>query len=866
MKRRFGLFVLIVLLGIVLILLLGGQSASRAAPQNPAPYQLYHPLFSKNVSGFNSALQLDNPTSQTVNITLTLYSASAVYSSTRTIDADNVLVVPAGSLNGVPDGNYAVAVEADQPLESLVRTQRSTGEDPLSIYRGSGDLAALHFFGPYLKGAVATNVVIFNPNNAAATVNATYRNLDGSAAYAQTYNVAAYGTLTLFASGIPSLPSGFAGALQIVSSQPVMGTMYQIRSTPSYDIEAYPEPPNALGQLPVTLRAALPRAFKTVDEGSGPRTTVLFVGNPSNTGQANVVLNFYAASGSLLHSQAYSLSANQSAILDLSTVNNLPNGRYSVSLAADQPVVLGSYTYHPSAALYPVGDYEITTPDTQLRLPYVSRADTGHTIVSLQNVGVTTATGTISYFTNSGIFVTSQAIDPMKPGQAQPIDQAGVTALPSNYAGYALLTTDQPAQAVVDEYLVPPCEAPTSVQITQTPPGVIYTYTPITFTATASGTLPFSYTWTVDTTPVPVTTSLLTGQFILSGQFTIGVTVTNACGVGHADLPVTVQPLPPDLSLSYKSVNLTHVADGDILTYTLMLHNMNAITATALLTDPLPAHTLYVADSVSASSGVITFTSNEVHWQGAIISGTPVVLQYAVQVAVTGLAPGDRLTNTAQLDDGLGNVWPLEAVSIFDPGYRLTINHGALYTNIPTVTLTLSWQNETPPITQMQISNDGGFASGTGWIAANPSYAPWTLTTYGTLQLPRVVYARFRDGNGLIYGPIQDDIIYDPVPPQITQLSILSSSLQLAPQHNVIVRVVSSDDNSGTAAVHLSDRSDFVTYQSFPVTGTTTDVPWSLSALGFVYVRVSDRAGNLSAIGTLHGPGDHDVFLPLVQK
>jgi uncharacterized repeat protein (TIGR01451 family) len=371
----------------------------------------------------------------------------------------------------------------------------------------------------------------------------------------------------------------------------------------------------------------------------------------------------------------------------------------------------------------------------------------------------------------------------------------------------------------------------------------------------------------VNSTPLTVTTSSLNGIFIVSGQFTLGVTVTNACGAGHVDLPVDVQPQPPDLSLSYKSVNLTHVADGDLITYTLMLRNLSPITATAILTDPIPTHTLYDADSLSASGGVITFTVDEIRWQGAIISGTPVMLQYAAIVTATGLVPGDRITNTAQLNDGLGNVRWLSTYSIFDPGYRLSINGGALYTNIPTATLSLSWKNETPPITQMQISNDGGFASGTGWIAANSTYAPWELTTYGTLQIPRVVYTRFRDGNGLQYGPVQDDIIYDPIAPLITQIAIVSPTRWLtAMNRNVIVRVTSSDDNSGTASIQVSDRLDFSPSQSFLTTGATTDVPWSLQPTGMVYVRVVDRAGNLSAVSPAHGPGDHDVFLPLALK
>jgi uncharacterized repeat protein (TIGR01451 family) len=863
MTRRLLWFTVIVLVGGALLLPVDWQPASRAA-QSAAPYLLYHPTFSKNYSNVNSTLQVNNLAGQTANLTVTLYSTSAVYSTTHTLAADSVLVMPASDWSSAPDGHYVAVVESDQAVSSLVRSQRAIGEDPLLIYRGSSDVSMSHFFGPYLKGTVATNVMLFNPNSAGAMVTATFHNPDGSAPHTQIYNVAAYGSLALFAGGIPALPAGFVGAVQITSNQPVVGIMAQVRNAP-YDLEAYPEPTVAAGGSPITYRMALPRAFKAVDEGSGPRTTVLFVGNPS-ANPANLVLSFYDASGAFAYSQFYNnLAVKGSANLDLSNVPALPNGRYSVVLSADQPVVLGSYTYHPAAAFYPVGDYEIATPDTQLQLPYVARSSAGHTIVSLQNIGALTAMGTISYYTNSGIYVASQPIGPVQPNQALPIDQSAMLALPANYVGYALITTDYPVQAMVDEYLVPPCAAPSSVQIAQEPPGVIYTYTPITFTATASGTQPFSYNWTVDSTPLTVTTSSLTGQFIVPGQFIVGITVTNACGAGYVDQAVLVKPQPPDLSLSYKSVNLAHVSDGDTLTYTLALHNMSAITATALLTDPLPAHTTYVAGSVRASSGMITFAANEVRWHGEIIAGAPVVLQYAVVISATGLTPGDRITNTAQLDDGLGNMHPLEAVSIFDPGYRLSINNGALYTNIPTVTLALSWQNETLPITQMQISNDGGFASGTGWIAVNASYAPWTLTTYGSLQLPRVVYARFRDGSGLIYSTVQDDIIYDPVPPQIAQLSF-APALNRRPRHAVTVRVVSSDDNSGTADVQLSDRADFASYQTFPVGGTTTDVPWSLSPLGLVYVRVSDRAGNLSLVSVLRGPGDHDIFLPLILR
>lgn len=190
MKRRTLLFAFIVAVGSALIILLGQQPASRAA-SNSAPYLLYHPTFNNNIYSSNSTLQLDNLTDQTANITLTLYGTGAgagtTYSSTRMIDANTALVIPDVSLSGVPNGFYAVNVESDQPLESLIYTQRLTSEDSRIIYRGQVPSAAIPltetqhlflgpFLGRYLGGGIFTVAAIFNPGSTTAIVYADFRN------------------------------------------------------------------------------------------------------------------------------------------------------------------------------------------------------------------------------------------------------------------------------------------------------------------------------------------------------------------------------------------------------------------------------------------------------------------------------------------------------------------------------------------------------------------------------------------------------------------------------------------------------------------------------------------------------------------
>ena len=102
----------------------------------------------------------------------------------------------------------------------------------------------------------------------------------------------------------------------------------------------------------------------------------------------------------------------------------------------------------------------------------------------------------------------------------------------------------------------------------------------------------------------------------------------------------------------------------------------------------------------------------------------------------------------------------------------------------------------------------------------------------------------------------------------MTQLTIITAiqALRTAGNRAVIVRVISSDDNSGVGEIQMSHLAGFTTYQSFLPTGATTNLPWSLQPSGWVYVRVRDQAGNLSAMSDAHGPAEYKVFLPAALK
>jgi hypothetical protein len=238
------------------------------------------------------------------------------------------------------------------------------------------------------------------------------------------------------------------------------------------------------------------------------------------------------------------------------------------------------------------------------------------------------------------------------------------------------------------------------------------------------------------------------------------------------------------------------------------------------------------------------------HWSGQVVPGTPVVIQYAVQ------ARGATVYNTAYLDDGLeGPPIKLPTTKPYISGYGVTVNDGALFTPIPTVTMRYARPPELGP-TYVRFINPGigphGDESG-DWITATQAETThtWRLPAFIDPYAPYPVYAEFPYGWDL-----WDEINYDPVAPEIHNARTMHG---LPP--SVTVRVHASDDNSGVDRLQISHYSAFTEYVEHVFSGTTRGVPWLPQPSGEIYVRVVDRAGNLSESTPVLEP--YRFFLPL---
>jgi hypothetical protein len=291
--------------------------------------------------------------------------------------------------------------------------------------------------------------------------------------------------------------------------------------------------------------------------------------------------------------------------------------------------------------------------------------------------------------------------------------------------------------------------------------------------------------------------------------------------------------------------------------------------------------------TIEINSGALSTTSNNVILSLSTTSISPVNnlrfsddgitwqdwIPFANTVNYT-LPVGDGLkTVYAQFMDSLGKISipvsnSIELNTFVGTDYSLSINEGALFTNITDVVLS---NGAIPFTTSMMISNDGGF-SNSQWEPYS-AYKDWQIVQYGDYVIPRIVYIKYKDFYGNISPVYQDDIILDFNPPEgsievispesISNIypksensvsSINNSTLKgtysiylpfiLNIKSNATLILDATDDVSGVKDMLISNYSDFhdanwITYKPlmdwfFPVEAN------------LVFVKFRDFAGNIS--------------------
>jgi uncharacterized repeat protein (TIGR01451 family) len=195
-------------------------------------------------------------------------------------------------------------------------------------------------------------------------------------------------------------------------------------------------------------------------------------------------------------------------------------------------------------------------------------------------------------------------------------------------------------------------------------------------------------------------------------------------------------PTPPSgLYTSVKQASASSAAPGEVVTYTVTLHN-TLEPAIETLTDTLPAG-LAFAGTLTATQGTPAYANGVISWQGLLATGETAAITYTA-VLNQCLAGGPTITNSAHLTDGLGTTITRTATVTFEdlaPAIPQALAPADEAVNVQVSTL-LSWQAADPNCDALTYSVAFS-TSGTPPIVAEdltvPSFDPGLLqpvTTY----------------------------------------------------------------------------------------------------------------------------------------
>lgn len=243
------------------------------------------------------------------------------------------------------------------------------------------------------------------------------------------------------------------------------------------------------------------------------------------------------------------------------------------------------------------------------------------------------------------------------------------------------------------------------------------------------------------TASAPAITLLDLGKLPLSFAPNVG----HAPGTPMSTLVIPTPPPPPpgpNLAGSYKSASQHTLAPGEVLTYTIRLHNSGTAGAVADVTDQVPAEVNYVIGSAT-EGGVYDPATRTLSWISVTVPVTADV-PLSFVVTATAVVTPTVVTNTATIttdgDSFDRHAWVLlvpERPPDSDPippvVHSLTIDEQDVLTS-PAVTLHISatdnisvtlmylreWQLATTPWPHWEIVRSSG------WVPYQADY-PWTL-------------------------------------------------------------------------------------------------------------------------------------------
>ena len=525
-------------------------------------YNLFFPVLPNKISDgntlINSKIVLRNLSAQAVDITFTFYPQQAGSAPIQVPDMLNPNSSRIYSLDQVPSipsaGYFSVVISASQPVEGIAKIVNETG-DQLASYTAQNFGSTELVFGPFFD---YSSLFLMNVSPSTAQASISYLSDGGMPPLIFPTGTIPSGGFQRF-DRPPEVPAG-SYWVKVTSDQPLVGVVKNFLLPPlDFELQA------PLG--PAATTVYLPRVLKTFDDGGGARSSLLQIVNAGNL-IANVDLSLKNETGII--TRAVTVQPSSKINLYLAGDAALPeNNVWAVTATSDQPIYLGELTGNDSAspamsfAAYP-GSILAWGPTFTVSLPYLQRSAKDFSILNVQNQSGTQAAVTIHYYNGGDTAIHTQTLN-ISPSSLVRINQAAIPELGTNYAGNAIISSDQPI-GVLAELFTTICYPPKNVQLSRTPAGDLYSWNNVQFSVTASGTAPLHYVWSLDAATVGSDANSYSQVFAGTGQHTLGVEVSNACGQASNSMALNFKPSVPVLTSLEPT---SHLVNGSPLVLTL---------------------------------------------------------------------------------------------------------------------------------------------------------------------------------------------------------------------------------------------------------------------------------------------------------
>jgi uncharacterized repeat protein (TIGR01451 family) len=360
---------------------------------------------------------------------------------------------------------------------------------------------------------------------------------------------------------------------------------------------------------------------------------------------------------------------------------------------------------------------------------------------------------------------------------------------------------------------------------------------------------------------------------------------------------VTMIASPLDNEGTYKAVNRALAAPGDVLTYTIMLHNSGVNDVSARIYDLLPDLLTFITGSASivpSDTGTLILPAGTV----VVEPGSSVTMTFQAQVSESA-EEGTLITNTAVISDGNGSIERSVMVRVNVPPVSQirSPENGALITQKGTLNITgVAWDGTHPafptePVLE-QINNADG--NGTYYVSwghvpsaldytlqeddnpyfSSPTIPPGAIESQGELRYVSIegkalgtyyyrVKARNLSGDSR-WSNVESAIVSSAQSFSVPELPPASPALATAATAagsiTVEVSIEGGDWQTAIVTENVGGWWDWAYAWTLP---EARETPYTLQT------RARDAAGNLGAIDTITVTLDNKnylMYMPIVFK